>query len=93
LRSARSINEGGTRSSARDGAGSDTATIVKTVINQVAARRSSVFGRDPVKNALRIDAPPTMPETYRHAHGEVAWRSEKIFSAERLTVRMFSLTL
>jgi hypothetical protein len=51
-----------------------------TIINQVAARRSSIFRRDPVKNALRIDAPPPMRETYRRRREEVAYASEKIFS-------------
>ncbi|HEX9100769.1 MAG TPA: hypothetical protein VF997_01130, partial [Polyangia bacterium] len=92
MRSARSINEGGTRSSARAGAEDDTATIEKTVINQVAARRSSVLACDPVKNALHIDAPPANRETYRHERGEVACARRKILFAERLTVRMFSLT-
>ena len=34
---------------------------------------------DPVKNALRIDAPPTMRETYRRARGEVACAAKKYF--------------
>jgi hypothetical protein len=56
----------------------------KTVINQVAARRSSVAGADPVKNGSRIDAPPTMRETYRRVVGEVAWSGEKYFFREEL---------
>jgi hypothetical protein len=51
-----------------------------TVINQVAARRSSVLHRDPVKNALFIDAPPPMRKTYRRLREEVASAREKNIS-------------